>query len=123
MDQNPMKEKMAEMHEALAYLRKRYPTETQAFSYFFQKTEAGPALSKREKELINVGLAVASQCEWCIGSHVRSAAKSGATRDEIVEAGFMAVIMHGGPALMYMTPLIQALDLYLPEDEQKPEGG
>ncbi len=111
-----MQQKMKQMHEAMAYLRKRYPTQTQAFSQFYQKTEGTPALSIREKELINVGLAVATQCEWCIGSHVRSAARAGATRDEIVEAGFMAVIMHGGPALMYMTPLVQALDLYLPEN-------
>ena len=117
MSDNPMKAKMAQMHEALAYLRKKYPTETQAFSHFFRETESGPALSIREKELINVALAVASQCEWCIGSHVKSAVHAGATRDEIVEAGFMAVIMHGGPALMYMTPLVQALDLYLPEQD------
>lgn len=30
----------------------------------------------------------------------------------------MAVIMHGGPALMDMTALLQALDLYLPEEEK-----
>ncbi len=115
-----MQEKMKQMHQAMAYLRKNYPTQTQAFSQFYQKTEGTPALSKREKELINVGLAVATQCEWCIGSHVRSAIHAGATRDEIVEAGFMAVIMHGGPALMYMTPLVQALDLYLPEEGENP---
>ncbi|MBN2700485.1 MAG: carboxymuconolactone decarboxylase family protein [Methylohalobius sp. ZOD2] len=117
MASNPMKAKMAQMHEAYQYLQKRYPTETQAFSHFFKETESGPALSMREKELINVALAVAGQCDWCIGSHVRSAIHAGASRDEIVEAGFMAVIMHGGPALMYLTSLVQALDLYLPENE------
>lgn len=55
-----MQEKMAQMHAALQYLRQRYPTETQAFSHFFQKTESGTALSLKYKELINVALAVAS---------------------------------------------------------------
>mgnify|MGYP003681955867 CR=1 FL=1 len=55
-------------------------------------------------------MAVAAQCEWCIAFYVEQAVKSGANRDEIVEAGFMAVIMHGGPAYMYMTPLLNALD-------------
>lgn len=114
-DSNPLKEKMERMQEAMAYLRRRYPEQMQAFSHFFKKTEEGPALTVREKELINVALAVASQCEWCIGVHVRAAARAGATRDEIIEAAFMAVVMHGGPALMYMTPLLEALDLYLPE--------
>ncbi len=114
MSQNPLEAKMARMRQALQTLRQQYPTETQAFSYFFQKTESGTALSLKHKELINVALAVASQCDWCIGAHVKSAVQAGASRDEIVEAGFMAVIMHGGPALMYMTTLLEALDLYLP---------
>lgn len=115
MSQNPLAAKMARMHQALQILRQKYPTETQAFSYFFQKAESGAALSRKHKELINVALAVASQCDWCIGVHVKSAIQAGASRDEIVEAGFMAVIMHGGPALMYMTTLLEALDLYAGE--------
>lgn len=115
MSQNSLEEKMTRMHQALRTLRQQYPTETQAFSYFFQKAESGAALSHKHKELINVALAVASQCDWCIGVHVKSAVQAGASRDEIVEAGFMAVIMHGGPALMYMTTLLEALDLYAPQ--------
>ncbi len=115
MTQSVLAEEMARMHRAMSTLRQQYPTETQAFAHFFQKAEAGTALSLKHKELINVALAVASQCDWCIGVHVKSAIQAGASRDEIVEAGFMAVIMHGGPALMYMTTLLEALDLYLPQ--------
>jgi len=96
-------------------LENEYPTETKAFLAFLQKAEAGKALDLRTKELINVGLAVAAQCEWCIAFHVEQAVAAGASRDQIVEAGFMAVIMHGGPAYMYMTPLFEALDEFLPK--------
>jgi len=41
--------------------------------------------------LINIGLAVAAQCEWCIAFHVEQAVKADASRDEMVEAGFMAL--------------------------------
>lgn len=95
-------------------LQEKYPSETNAFLGFLKKAEAGPALGLREKELINVGLAVAAQCEWCIALHVQQAIAAGATRDEIAEAGFMAVVMHGGPAFMYLTPLFEALDEFLP---------
>ncbi|VAW99048.1 Possible carboxymuconolactone decarboxylase family protein [hydrothermal vent metagenome] len=91
-------------------LSKDYPTETRAFLSFLQKAEQGKALDLRVKELINIGLAVAAQCEWCIAFHVEQAVKAGARRDEVVEAGFMAVVMHGGPAYMYMTPLFEAVD-------------
>ncbi|MGO9410965.1 MAG: carboxymuconolactone decarboxylase family protein, partial [Spirochaetia bacterium] len=35
---------------------------------------------------------------------------AGATRAQIISDGFMAVVMHGGPALMYLTPLLKAAD-------------
>ncbi len=111
-----MREKLDEIGKLTQRLQKKYPTETNAFLGFLKKAEAGPALDLRLKELINVALAVAAQCEWCIAFHVEQAISAGATRDEIAEAGFMAVIMHGGPAYMYMTPLFNALDEFLPEE-------
>jgi len=108
-----MKEKLDEAKKLTRRLQQDYPAETNAFLGFLNKAEAGPALDLKLKELINVGLAVGAQCEWCIAFHVEAAAKAGATRDEVVEAGFMAVIMHGGPAYMYMIPLFEAVDEFL----------
>jgi AhpD family alkylhydroperoxidase len=109
-----MSEHLHEVGALIEDLKKRYPSEINAFLGFMEKAEAGPALTLREKELINVGLSVAAQCTWCIEVHVKAAVKAGATRDEIAEAGFMAVIMHGGPALMYLIDLNRALDEFLP---------
>ena len=108
-------EKLDEIMTLTKILRKDYPTETNAFLGFLNKAESGKALGIRDKELINVALAVAAQCEWGIAFHVEQAIKSGADRDEIIEAGFMAIIMHGGPAYMYMTPLLNAIDEFKPE--------
>ncbi|HHB13183.1 MAG TPA: carboxymuconolactone decarboxylase family protein [Chromatiales bacterium] len=105
-----MRDRLKDVAALTERLERDYPTETRAFLGFLQKAEAGRAIDLRMKELINVALAVAAQCEWCIAFHVEQAVAAGATRDEIVEAGFMAVIMHGGPAYMYMTPLLEAVD-------------
>ncbi len=105
-----MRNRLEQVAELTHRLSKEYPEETRAFLGFLQKAEQGKALDLRVKELINIGLAVAGQCEWCIAFHVEQATKAGASRDEIVEAGFMAVVMHGGPAYMYMTPLFEAVD-------------
>lgn len=110
-----MTEKLGEIETLLNGLQKDYPSETKAFLNFMQKAEAGPALDMRTKELINVALAIGAQCQWCIALHVRHALDAGATRDEIMSAGFMAVLMHGGPALMYLTPLTQALNEFAPQ--------
>ncbi len=109
------KEKLTEISSLIAKLKVDYPAQTNAFLGFMSKTEGGRALTVREKELINVGLAVGAQCEWCIAIHVQHAVEAGASRDEVMEAGFMAVVMHGGPALMYMIPLLEAVDTFLPQ--------
>lgn len=109
-----MKDRLNQIKNLTERLEKDFPVETGGFLSFLKRAESGKALDIRQKELINVGLAVAAQCEWCIAFHVEQAVSAGASRDEIVEAGFMAVIMHGGPAYMYMTPLLEALDEFAP---------
>ena len=105
-----MKEKLEEVKRLTGRLECDFPVETGGFLSFLERAESGNALDIKQKELINVALSVAAQCEWCIAFHVEQALAAGARREEIVEAGFMAVIMHGGPAYMYMTPLLEALD-------------
>ncbi len=109
-----MKDKLGEVMQLTQRLEEDYPVETSGFLSFLKRAEGGKALDIRQKELINVALAVAAQCEWCIAFHVEEAVKAGASRDQIVEAGFMAVIMHGGPAYMFMTPLLKAVDEFAP---------
>lgn len=105
-----MKDRLKEVSELTHRLRNEFQGETDAFLGFIKQAEAGSAVSIKHKELINVALSVAAQCEWCIAFHVHNAVTAGATRGEIIEAGFQAVIMHGGPAFMWMTPLYQAVD-------------
>ncbi|MBN2680563.1 carboxymuconolactone decarboxylase family protein [Acidithiobacillus montserratensis] len=108
-------DRINEVRQLMENLKQDYPAEINAFLGFMEKAEGNPALDSAQKELINVALSVAAQCEWCIALHVKNAVEAGASRDEIMSAGFMAVIMHGGPALMYLVPLSRALDEFLPE--------
>ncbi|MHB1565997.1 MAG: carboxymuconolactone decarboxylase family protein [Acidiferrobacter sp.] len=107
-------ERLEQIHRLTAQLQAKYPAEMNAFLNFSGKAEAGLALSVRQKEITNVALSVAAQCDWCIALHVKNAVAAGATRDELMEAGFLAVLMHGGPALMYLITLTHSLDELLP---------
>ena len=109
-----MQKRMQQVGQLVERLGKEFPNETQGFLHFLKEAEGGAALPVKEKELINTALAVAAQCEWCIAFHVQNAVKAGATRQELVEAGFQAVVMHGGPAFMWMTPLLEAVDEFTP---------
>lgn len=85
-----------------------------AFGPFFQTLMKDGALNVKTKELIAVGIAVATRCEPCIYAHVEKSLKSGATRAEIMEAAGVAVMMGGGPAYTYTPVVAAALDHLAP---------
>jgi len=95
-----MGDRLQQVGELTQRLQKDFPKETKGFLDFLKEAEGGAALPVKSKELINTALAVAGQCEWCVAFHVKNAVLAGATREELVEAGFQAVVMHGGPAFM-----------------------
>lgn len=72
----------------------------------FQSSLADGALSLKEKELIVIGIALATHCEPCILVHLEKALAAGATRAEIFEACGVAIAMGGGPSMAYV-PVIQ----------------
>jgi AhpD family alkylhydroperoxidase len=78
-----------------------------AFAPFFQTLMKDGALPAKHKELIAVGIAVATRCEPCIYTHVEKCLKHGATPAEVMEAAGVAVMMGGGPAYVY-TPVVAA---------------
>lgn len=84
-----------------------------AFGPFFQglmkdSTPEG-GLSVKIKELIALGIGVASRCEPCIYAHVEKCLKAGASPREIMDAAGVAVMMGGGPVYTYTTVVSAAL--------------
>lgn len=78
------------------------------------------ALSYKQKELISIAIGVHIKCKYCVVIHVYEALKAGATREEIIEAGLVAVSMGGGPVLTYFsTLLLQSIEEFAPEFENK----
>lgn len=68
------------------------------------------AISVRDKELIALGIAVAVRCENCIYAHVAAAARAGATREQILEAAGVGVVMQGGPSYTYLPRVTEAME-------------
>ena len=48
----------------------------------------------------------------CINSHVQNAIKAGVTREELVEALGVAVLMGGGPSSAYAGIVLEAYDQF-----------
>ena len=102
-------EKIEEIENLLHELSKKYPKETGSFINFLHRVISEKALDTKTKELISLALGIATGCEWCIALHTKNALEAGATEDELIEAGFVAVLMAGGPALMHLIPLMEAI--------------
>ncbi len=56
------------------------------------------ALTKKEKELIAIGISVVKNCESCMQWHIEQASSAGATFEEIFESIEVGIEMGGGPA-------------------------
>lgn len=110
VDMGRYSDKLKEIEKLIGTLHKEVPDQIEAFHGFMAAVEKPSALNAKQKELINLALAVSAQCEWCIALHTKGALGAGAGRDEVIDAAMQAVLMHGGPALMYMTPVMEALE-------------
>jgi AhpD family alkylhydroperoxidase len=93
----------------LRNLRGGAPEVMKAFSGIAQAALQPKALDAKTKELIALGIGVASRCDDCIAFHVKAALEQGATREEISETLGMAIYMGAGPTVMYASHAFDAL--------------
>ena len=59
--------------------------------------------------LIALGIAIAVRCDGCIAFHVHDAIRAGASNEEMAETIGVAILMGGGPAVMYGCDALEAM--------------
>jgi len=94
----------------LRKLRQDIPDTMKAFSALAQAAGRDGALDRKTKELIALGIAIATRCDGCIGFHMEALVRLGATREEVEETLGMTIYMGGGPSLMYAADAISAFE-------------
>ncbi len=65
-------------------------------------------LDAKTKELIALAIGIAGRCDACIGFHTQALVRLGMTQEELEELLAVAVMMGGGPSLMYATNAMEA---------------
>jgi len=90
-----------ELREPGRALRRAIPGVYDGYRQMHTAAYAAGALDQRTKELIALAIAVGKECDGCIASHARGAARTGATEDEVAEALGVAIAMNGGPGTVY----------------------
>jgi len=82
------------------------------FSRMHQAAIGGGALDAKTKELMSLAIGIAVHCDGCIAYHVHDSLAAGASREEIIETLGVAVMMGGGPGLMYAAEALAALEQF-----------
>jgi AhpD family alkylhydroperoxidase len=94
-------EVLGELRQPARDLREHVPDVINAYAAMQKAALADGALPAKVKELIALAVAVTRECDGCIASHARGAARREATEEEVAEAIGVAVMMNGGPATVW----------------------
>ena len=82
------------------------PAVMKAFWAFDKVAVADGAIPVKYKELIAVGVALTTQCPYCIDVHAANARKAGATDTELIEAAMVSASLRAGGAVTHATHLL-----------------
>lgn len=74
------------------------PANIDAWRNFSRTVFKAGALDEKTKQLIAVAVAHVTQCPYCIRAHTPQAMRKGASREEIMEAIWVAAEMRAGAA-------------------------
>jgi AhpD family alkylhydroperoxidase len=91
----------------------KIPSTMKGFEELHKASISEGALSVKTKELIALGIAITVRCDGCIAFHVHDALESGASSQEILETIGVAVLMGGGPAVVYGCEAMEALEQFV----------
>lgn len=98
-----------QLNRLASELGKQLPETVKAFGQLHHHSLADGVISIKYKELMALGMSITSRCEGCIAYHVSGALKAGASAEEIIETIGVAILMGGGPAMMYGYEALDAL--------------
>ncbi|KFZ32387.1 alkylhydroperoxidase [Anoxybacillus flavithermus] len=96
-----------EYKQGLGTFTQQMPKVGQTFNAFTEACFAQGALSKKEKQLIALGISVAKQDEYCTIYHTKGCIDEGATEEQIFEACAVAAALAGGTTMSQAVTLVR----------------
>jgi AhpD family alkylhydroperoxidase len=77
------------------------PEAFKAFVAFDEAVVRGGVIPLKYKELIAIGVALTTQCPYCIEIHTKKARKAGVTDQELAETALLAAALRAGGAVTH----------------------
>ena len=91
----------------LKTLGKDAPKAMEAFWAFDKAALADGVVPKKYKELIALGVALTTQCPYCLELHRMAAKAAGATQEELAETALVAAALRAGAAITHASHLME----------------
>src|SRR6476620_9038646 len=104
---NSTEEALYEYKAGLGVFTQRMPSLAQYYNAFTEECFKEGALSKKDKQLIALGISLYSQDEYCIIYHVKGCLDEGANEQEILEAVGVTAAFGGGASMSQAVTLVQ----------------
>jgi AhpD family alkylhydroperoxidase len=104
---NPTEEALHEYKLGLGVFTKKMPKLASHYNAFTEACFEEGVLSKKDKQLIALGISLYSQDEYCIIYHVKGCLDEGASEEEILEAIGVTAAFGGGAAMSQAVTLVQ----------------
>jgi AhpD family alkylhydroperoxidase len=101
-----------QLRAGIRELHRTIPEQMRGFGELHRAAMAEGALSTAHKELIALAISICDGCEDCIALHLHDALDAGATADQVTETIGVALLMGGGPASVYATKALGALQQF-----------
>ena len=108
MSSKSYKELTQDLSKAVGTLRTAQPGTLDGFTAMSKAAMEPGVLSVIDKELMALSIGVAGHCDGCIGFHVKTLVRLGASYQQLTETLAVAVYMGGGPSLMYAADAVRA---------------
>lgn len=106
-------ERLRTFQKNVQRLASAQPSVVQPFWGLHKAAVSPGALDAKSKELIALAISVALRCDDCVAHHTNDALNAGATREEIADALGVAIMMAGGPGVVYASHAIEAVDQFI----------
>lgn len=105
--QNATEAALLDYKVGLGEFTKRMPDLAKHYNAFTEACFKEGTLSKKEKQLIALGISIFAQDEYCIIYHVKGCLDEGASEDQILEAVGVTAAFGGGAAMSQSVTLVQ----------------
>ncbi|MBO9129223.1 carboxymuconolactone decarboxylase family protein [Bacillus sp. 165] len=105
--QNSTEQSLYLYKEGLGKFTQKMPQIAEAYNTFTQVCFQAGALTQREKQLIALGISLATQDEYCTIYHTKGCLDQGCSETEVLEACGVAAAFAGGAAMSQAVTLVQ----------------